>query len=90
MNYRLEWMPAALVVGVLTLLFVPYLGLLVALAILLAAVAAGIALVAAVLASPFLAVRAVRRRSEKRAGTGEQPADAPEAFAGAVSETLPA
>jgi hypothetical protein len=71
MDYRVEWMPVAAALGLVTLLFVPVLGFLVALAILAGSVVGLVALVAAALASPFLLVRSLRRRWSAR-GTSEQ------------------
>jgi hypothetical protein len=71
MNYRVEWMPFVLGLGVITLLFVPYLGLLVALALVVLVAVALVAAVGTIIASPFLLIRAIRRRAEKRAETGE-------------------
>jgi cation transporter-like permease len=66
MNYRVEWMPIAAVLGLVTLLFVPVLGFLVALTIAALAAMALVALVAAVIAAPFLIVRVVRSRWQAR------------------------
>ena len=66
MNYRVEWMPVAAVLGLVTLLFVPVLGLLVGLAILALALVALVALAAAVIAAPFLIARSVRSRWRER------------------------
>jgi hypothetical protein len=66
MNYRVEWMPIAVALGLVTLLFVPVLGLLVGFAILLLALAAVMALAAAAIAAPFLVIRSVRRRWRDR------------------------
>jgi hypothetical protein len=66
MIYRVEWMPVAGVIGLVTLLFVPVLGLLVGLAIVMFAAMALVVLAGAVLATPFLIVRAVHRRQRVR------------------------
>jgi hypothetical protein len=65
MSYRIEWMPAAAGLALIALLFVPYLGLLIALALLMLAAATLVALAGALVASPILLVRAVRRRAEQ-------------------------
>jgi hypothetical protein len=71
MSYRVEWMPTAVLIGVVTLLFVPLLGLLVGLAILMLAAAALVAvataLVAGAVVAPMLIFRSVRRWRRARA-----------------------
>ena len=62
MDYRIEWMPAVAVVGLVTLLFVPVLGFLIALAIVALAALALLALAGALLAAPLLLGLAARRR----------------------------
>jgi hypothetical protein len=62
MNYRVEWMPLAAALGLVTLWFVPYLGLLIGLAILLVVAAGLVVLAGAVIAVPFLILRSVHRR----------------------------
>jgi hypothetical protein len=63
-------MPAAAVVGLVTLLFVPYLGLLIALVIVVVAAAALVAFVGAVVATPYLLGRSVLRRRRARTAAG--------------------
>ena len=57
MSYAVEWMPFAIVMGLVTLLFVPYLGLLIAFAILVLAAVTLVALARAVVAAPYLMIR---------------------------------
>jgi len=59
-------MPAAVVVGLVTLLFVPFLGLLIALVIVVVAAAASVALVGVVVATPYLLGRSVLRHRRAR------------------------
>jgi hypothetical protein len=65
--YGLEWIPGAVVLGgVLVLLIVPSFALIGLVVVALAAVAAVGALVGAILATPYLLVRTVRRRLAER------------------------
>ena len=63
MSYRVEWMPFAIVMGLVTLLFVPYLGLLIALVMVVLAAAAA---VAALVAPLYLLGRSVLRHRRAR------------------------
>jgi hypothetical protein len=67
-------MPAAALLGLVTLLLVPYLGLLVGFAILVLAAATVVSLGGALIATPFLIVRSVRRRQRARTAAGRPPA----------------
>ena len=63
MNYSVEWILDGVVYGtVLRLLIVPEFAVIAVLVVALAALAALVALAAAVLASPYLLVRTLRRR----------------------------
>jgi hypothetical protein len=65
--YGLEWIPGAGVVGaVLVLLIVPSFALISLVVVALAAVAAVVALAGAILATPYLLVRTVRRHLAER------------------------
>jgi positive regulator of sigma E activity len=65
--YGIEWKPALLVLGlVLILPLVPAFAMIAVLVAALVAVAAVLALAGAVLASPYLLVRSVRRRLAER------------------------
>jgi len=66
MNYRVEWMPVAAILGVVTLFFVPILGLLAGLAILVTAAVASVVVIGSVLAAPYLIIRSVRDRWQGR------------------------
>jgi membrane protein implicated in regulation of membrane protease activity len=63
MSYAVEWMPGVVVLWtVLLLLVIPEFALIAVLALALAALVALVALAAAVLVSPYLLVRSLRRR----------------------------
>ena len=67
MSYRVEWMPALVLLGMVVVLpLVPSFALIGLLVVALAAVAALLALAAAVLAMPYLLVRSLRRRLNER------------------------
>ena len=66
MSYGFEWMPAVVLVGALVLLMVPAFALIGLAVLALAAVAALVALAGAIVASPYLLVRTVRRRLAER------------------------
>jgi hypothetical protein len=68
MSYGFEWMPAVVLLGGLVLLIVPAFALIGLVLVALAAVAALVALAGAILASPYLLARTVRRRVAERAG----------------------
>jgi hypothetical protein len=66
-RYGFEWMPGAVLLGtVLVLLIVPSFALIGLVVVALAAVAALVALAGAVLATPYLVVRTLRRRLAER------------------------
>jgi hypothetical protein len=62
MSYGFEWMPAVVLVGALAVLMVPAFALIGLVVVALAAVAALVALAGAILASPYLIARTLRRR----------------------------
>ena len=66
MSYGFEWMPALALVGALVVLMVPAFALIGLAVIALAAVAALVALAGAIVASPYLVARTVRRRLAER------------------------
>src|ERR687897_369471 len=66
MGYAVEWFPSAAALGLVTLLLAPYLGLLIALVIVVVAAAAPVALVGAVVATPYLLGRSVLRHRRAR------------------------
>ena len=67
MKYGIEWLPGAGLLGaVLVLLIVPSFALIALVVVALAAVAALVALAGAILATPYLLARAVRRRLAER------------------------
>ena len=72
MKYGIEWLPGAGLLGaVLVLLIVPSFALIALVVVALAAVAALVALAGAILATPYLLVRSVRRRLAERHGSAE-------------------
>jgi hypothetical protein len=71
MSYGFEWIPAVVLVGVFVLLMVPAFALIGLVVVALAAVAALAALAGAILATPYLLVRTLRRRlAERHQSTG--------------------
>ncbi len=72
MKYGFEWAPGFVFLGtVLVLLIVPSFALIGLVVVALAAVAALVALAGAILATPYLLVRTLRRRlAERRQSTG--------------------
>ena len=63
MSYRIEWIWPVAVLGVLTPLMIPWFGAMLAVVVvLLVALAILVALVGAIVATPFLLVRAANRR----------------------------
>jgi membrane protein implicated in regulation of membrane protease activity len=74
MSYALEWAPLPVVLGAVVLPLIGPLAMIAVLVVALAALAALVALAGAILASPYLLVRSVRRRLAQRrestAGTG--------------------
>ena len=66
MSYAFEWMPVLVLLGALLLLLVPGFALIAVMVVALAAVAALVALAGAILASPYLLVRTLRRRLAER------------------------
>jgi hypothetical protein len=77
MSYGYEWMPAVVLVGALVVLMVPAFALIGLAVLALAAVVALVALAGAILASPYLLTRSLRRRHAERhpspAGAGVTP-----------------
>jgi hypothetical protein len=69
MSYAFEWAPVLVFLGALLLLLVPGFALIAVLVVALAAVAALVALAGAILASPYLLVRTLRRRLAERQGS---------------------
>jgi hypothetical protein len=66
MSYGFEWMPAVVLLGALVLLIVPAFALIGLAVVALAAVAALVALTGAIVASPYLLARTLRRRLAER------------------------
>ena len=66
MSYGFEWMPAVVLVGAFVLLMVPAFALIGLAVVALAAVAALVALAGAILATPYLLARTLRRRLAER------------------------
>src|SRR5919108_944621 len=82
-SYSVEWIPGLVVVGlVLVVLIVPPFALIGLVVVALAAVAALVALAGAVLATPYLLVRALRRRLAER----PQSTDGSAAIAAAIAQ----
>jgi hypothetical protein len=77
-SYGLDWIPGTAVLGgVLLLLIVPPFALIAVALLAVVAVAALIALTGAILASPYLIVRTVRRRLAERHDEAEAAAEVP-------------
>jgi positive regulator of sigma E activity len=66
MSYGFEWMPAVVLVGALVVLMVPAFALIALVVVALAALAALAVLAGAILASPYLLARTLRRRLAER------------------------
>ena len=66
MSYSFEWTPVLVFLGALLLLLVPGFALIAVILVALAAVAVLVALAGAILASPYLLVRTLRRRVAER------------------------
>ncbi len=66
MSYGFEWMPVVVLGGGLILLIVPAFALIGLVVVALAAVAALVALAGAIVASPYLLARTLRRRLAER------------------------
>ena len=66
MSYGFEWMPAVALVGALVVLMVPAFALIGLAVLALAALAALVALAGAIIASPYLLARTLRRRLAER------------------------
>jgi hypothetical protein len=81
MSYGLEWMPAVVLVGAFVALMVPAFALIGLAVVVLAAVAALAALAGVILASPYLVVRALRRRLAERHASMQGPAPVARALA---------
>jgi hypothetical protein len=65
-SYGFEWIPAVVLVGALVLLMVPAFALIGLAVLALAALAALVALAGAIVASPYLLARTLRRRLAER------------------------
>jgi hypothetical protein len=81
MSYGFEWIPAVVLVGAFVLLTVPAFALIGLVVVALAAVAALAALAGAILASPYLLVRTLRRRLAERHQSTGAPLRIPTAIA---------
>ena len=66
MSYGFEWIPAVVLVGAFIVLMVPAFALIGLAVLALAALAALVALAGAILATPYLLARALRRRLAER------------------------
>jgi positive regulator of sigma E activity len=66
MSYGFEWMPAVVLVGAIVVLMVPAFALIGLAVLALAALAAVVALAGAIVASPYLLARSLRRRLAER------------------------
>jgi hypothetical protein len=66
MSYGFEWMPAVVLGGAFVLLIVPAFALIGLVVVALAAVAALVALAGAILTTPYLLARTLRRRLAER------------------------
>ena len=73
MSYGFEWMPVVVFGGAFVLLIVPSFALIGLLVVALAAVAALVALAGAIIVSPFLLARTLRRRLAERHIRQSQP-----------------
>jgi hypothetical protein len=84
--YGFDWIPGGVFLGtVLLLLIVPPFALIALAVVAVAAVAALVALTGAVLATPYLLVRSVRRRLSARHMRQPQPQSQPQALPAAES-----
>jgi positive regulator of sigma E activity len=87
-GYGLDWIPGGVLLGaVLLLLIVPPLALIALAVVALAAVAALVALAGAILATPYLVVRSVRRHLAERNQSIEGSVPIATAIAHPVSAT---
>ena len=73
MSYGFEWIPAVVLVGALVVLMVPAFAMIGLVVVALAAVAALAVLAGAIVASPYLLARTVRRRLAERHSSTEGP-----------------
>jgi uncharacterized membrane protein YjgN (DUF898 family) len=90
MKYGFEWTPGVVLLGtVVVLLIVPPFALIGLMVVALAAVAALVALAGAVLATPYLLVRSLRRRLAERHQSTEGSAPIATAIARAAGATNP-
>ena len=88
MSYRFEWLPGPVLLGmVIVLPLVPPFALIGLIVVALAAVAAIVALAGAVLATPYLLLRAARRRLAGRHQSTEGSVPMPTAIAHAAGAT---
>lgn len=82
MSYGFEWIPGLGFLGVVLLLAVPPFGVI---AVLVVALAVFAALVAAIVATPYLLVRTVRRHlAEQHRAPAHQPTERPHRIATAI------
>jgi positive regulator of sigma E activity len=89
-SYYVEWIPGLALLGtVLVFLIVPPFALIGLMVVALAAVAALVALAGAVLATPYLLVRSLRRRLAERHQSTEGSAPIATAIARAAGATNP-
>jgi hypothetical protein len=88
MSYRFEWTPGLVLLGmVIVLPLAPSFALIGLVIVALAAVAALVALAGAVLATPYLLVRSLRRRLAERHGSTEASAPIATAIAHVAGAT---
>ena len=88
MSYQAEWIPGPLVLGaVLLLLIVPPFAMIALVVVALAALAALVALAGAVVATPYLLVRSLRRRLAERRRSTEGSGPVPRVIAQARRAT---
>ena len=81
MSYGLEWMPAVVLVGAFIALMVPAFALIGLAVVVLIALAAVAALAGAILASPYLLARSLRRRLAARHESAHRSVQAATAIA---------
>jgi hypothetical protein len=82
MSYGFEWMPAVVLVGAFVVLMVPAFALIGLAVVALAAVAALVALAGAIVASPYLLARTLRRHLAERHQSTQGPLPIATAIAG--------
>jgi hypothetical protein len=87
MSYGFEWIPAVVLVGAFVLLMVPAFAMIGLVVLALAAAAALVALAGAIVASPYLLVRSLRRRLAERRQSTQASAPIATAIAQAARAT---